>query len=182
MNEDQTLSDLLSRSMRAAKTGLNRLSELELEDVVNRLKSGDQNQVKLIRILGYSGNATYREVLEPFLTSPNPTVVTSALWVLCEYWLLTPRYSDKIISIITGAYPDESGIARPFAMKIAANYLSDNECPKMLIAILEVYASPDTLADARVEAYHALEQIAQYPDLAGKELVTTLRQRFLDKT
>jgi len=111
----------------------------------------------LLRILGKGGDKSYKDLVEPFLETPNdPMIARAALWTLCVEWNLTSHFIPRLRNFVQGVSWDIGEDLRLAAFSIVGEYLRNNSDAELLRKLLAIFEDHTERQLIREAAYHAL--------------------------
>lgn len=200
MNDQERLKDIHTRAL------VEKIAPDELEWVASELQKYpcDRSCVQMLMILARQEAKQYRGLVERFLEYQGEWFcVAEALGTLCRWWKDTHLYVDYLLRYM-GAIEDENyslvdvSHVRMVAIHLAGEYLRNNQEPRLLSRLIELYENPDliewefikeqgyqvsdiqmergfvrgeaylALADAMGQDYRTLPYIEDEADLANK--------------
>lgn len=85
-----------------------------------------------VLVLGRSGAKEYRNLIEYYLESKDPTTVSLVLEILCLYWREAEEYLERLLHFALGAPWDSEGDVRLCSIKILGEYLRSKFQGKLL--------------------------------------------------
>ncbi len=138
---------------------IERLPTEQLVDVVHQVQhpQPQADLYTLLYILGLSGDASYRHLMEKYLESPDdPMLARMALHVLCNYWDLADQYTDQVLRFLQGVPWDDEEDVRLVAISIAGRHLRLHPDSRLLGALISIFENPEEGQTVREAAYQAL--------------------------
>lgn len=146
----------LAQILAKAKWGT--LTPSELANIASSIGAAPPyDQYTMLHAIGRAGATKYEPLVAQFLREHrDPGISGLALRILCNWWGLTDRYFEDLVSFLNGQNWDVSDEAQLMAISIAGEYLRNTSNLTILETLFHIFSDISKRNVIRGSAYFAL--------------------------
>ena len=140
------------------------ITKSEIKEAHEALVEKTGDEYDLLLVLGRSEAKQYKELVEKYLKATHdPMLARLSLQVLCRYWGLADEYQDELERFIAWEDWDEEEDVRLMAIGCVVELYKENENPKLLKYVYDVFRNDSEDEITREAAYETLALVSGVP-------------------